>query len=148
MIEKEIEKWIMEVIAKPNKIFGNLPPCPYAKKAWLDGKVKVIEASFTFDYDKLKSGELDLIIIVQDGASIDELYDLKYTLERNLGKEFVILEDHQEIKEEVSGFNLNFGKPVLFVQNRNKLKEAREFLKTTDYYKNFEKDYKDDILSN
>ena len=78
MIEKEIEKWIMEVIAKPNKIFGNLPPCPYAKKAWLDGKVKVIEDSFTFDYDKLKSGELDLIIIVQDGASIDELYDLKY----------------------------------------------------------------------
>ena len=66
----------------------------------------------------------------------------------NLGKDYVVLEDHPELKEEVGGMNLNFGKPVLFVQNRKKLTEARKFLETKDYYKNFDEEYKNDILSN
>lgn len=147
---KEIEDWINETLSKPNEIFGNLPPCPYARKAWKDNKVKVThdKAVLMEDYAKLKSGEIDLIMIIQQDAKIDELYKLKDHLESNLGKDFVILEDHPELKEEVGGMNLNFGKPVLFVQNRDKLTEARKFLENTDYYKNFEKEYKDDILSN
>ena len=147
---KEVENWINEVLSKPNKIFGNLPPCPYARKAWKDKKVKVTydRAVLMEDYAKLKSGELDLIMIIQQDANVDELYELKDYLESNLGKDYVILEDHPELKEEVCGMNLNFGKPVLFVQNRNKLTEARKFLETKDYYKNFDKEYKDDILSN
>jgi len=147
---KEVEDWINETLSKPNEIFGNLPPCPYARKAWKDKKVKVTydKAVLIEDYAKLKSGEIDLIMIIQQDASVDELYKLKDYLESNLGKDYVILEDHPELKEEVGGMNLNFGKPVLFVQNRNKLTEARKFLESTDYYKNFEKEYKDDILSN
>ena len=147
---KEVEDWINEVISKPNKIFGNLPPCPYARKAWKDKKVKVTYDRIVSeqDYEKVKSGELDLIMIIQQGANIDELYEFKHYLENTLGKDFVVLEDHPELKEEVGGMNLNFGKPVLFVQNRKKLTEARKFLETKDYYKNFDKEYKDDILSN
>ena len=149
-IIKEVEDWINETISKPNKIFGNLPPCPYAKKAWRDKKVKVTcdRAVLMEDYAKLKSGELDLIMIIQQDANVDELYEFKHYLENNLGKDYVVLEDHPELKEEVGDMNLNFGKPVLFVQNRDKLNEARKFLESTDYYKNFEKEYKDDILSN
>ena len=57
---KEVEDWINEVLSKPNKIFGNLPPCPYARKAWKDKKVKVTydRAVLMEDYAKLKSGEL------------------------------------------------------------------------------------------
>jgi len=147
---KEVEDWINEVISKPNKIFGNLPPCPYARKAWKDKKVKVTYDRVVSeqDYEKVNSGELDLIMIIQQGANIDELYEFKHYLENTLGKDFVVLEDHPELKEEVGGMNLNFGKPVLFVQNRKKLTEARKFLETKDYYKNFDKEYKDDILSN
>ena len=147
---KEVEDWINEVLSKPNKIFGNLPPCPYARKAWKDKKVKVTYDRVVSeqDYEKVNSGELDLIMIIQQGANIDELYEFKHYLENTLGKDFVVLEDHPELKEEVGGMNLNFGKPVLFVQNRKKLTEARKFLETKDYYKNFDKEYKDDILSN
>ena len=147
---KEVEDWINETISKPNEIFGNLPPCPYARKAWKDKKVKVTYDRIVSeqDYEKVKSGELDLIMIIQQGANIDELYEFKHYLENTLGKDFVVLEDHPELKEEVGGMNLNFGKPVLFVQNRKKLTEARKFLETKDYYKNFDKEYKDDILSN
>ena len=149
-IEKEIEDWINETLSKPSKIFGNLPPCPYARKAWKDKKVKVTYDRVVSeqDYEKVNSGELDLIMIIQQGANIDELYEFKHYLENTLGKDFVVLEDHPELKEEVGGMNLNFGKPVLFVQNRKKLTEARKFLETKDYYKNFDKEYKDDILSN
>ena len=147
---KEVEDWINEVISKPNKIFGNLPPCPYARKAWKDKKVKVTydKSVLMEDYAKLNSGELDLIMIIQQDANVDELYELKDYLESNLGRDYVILEDHPELKEKVGDMNLNFGKPVLFVQNRKKLTEARKFLETKDYYKNFDKEYKDDILSN
>ena len=147
---KEVEDWINETISKPNEIFGNLPPCPYARKAWKDKKVKVTYDRIVSeqDYEKVKSGELDLIMIIQQGANIDELYEFKHYLENTLGKDFVVLEDHPELKEEVGGMNLNFGKPVLFVQNRKKLTEARKFLETKDYYKNFDEEYKNDILSN
>ncbi len=147
-LEQEVEKWIEESISKPNKIFGNLPPCPYARKAWKDKKVSVLTDTFTHDYDKLASGELDVILIVLKGATFESLLVEKNSLQKNLGKGVVVLEDHPEQKEDVMGYNLNFGKPVLFVQNRDKLNEARKYLKTKDYYQNFDEEYKDDILSN
>ena len=147
-LEQEVEKWIEQSISKPNKIFGNLPPCPYARKAWKDKKVSVLTDTFTHDYDKLASGELDVILIVLKGAPFESLLVEKNSLQKNLGNGGVVLEDHPEQKEDVMGYNLNFGKPVLFVQNRNKLNEARKYLKTKDYYQNFDEEYKDDILSN
>ena len=147
-LEQEVEKWIEQSISRPNKIFGNLPPCPYARKAWKDKKVSVLTDTFSHDYDKLETGELDVVLIVLEGATFETLLDEKKSLQKNLGKGVVILEDHPDQKEDVMGYGLNFGKPVLFVQNRNKLKEAREYLETKDYYKNFDKEYKDDILSN
>ena len=147
-LEQEVEKWIEQSISKPNKIFGNLPPCPYARKAWKDKKVSVLTDTFSHDYDKLKTGELDVVLIVLEGATFKTLLDEKKSLQKNLGKGVVILEDHPEQKEDVMGYNLNFGKPVLFVQNRDKLKEARKYLESKDYYQNFDEEYKDDILSN
>ena len=147
-LEQDVEKWIEQSISKPNKIFGNLPPCPYARKAWKDKKVSVLTDTFSHDYDKLETGELDVVLIVLEGATFETLLDEKKSLQKNLGKGVVILEDHPDQKEDVMGYGLNFGKPVLFVQNRNKLKEARKYLETKDYYKNFDEEYKDDILSN
>ena len=35
-IISQIETWITNVLDTPNNKFGNLPPCPYAKKAWVE----------------------------------------------------------------------------------------------------------------
>ena len=40
-ITSQIETWITRVLDVPNNKFGDLPPCPYAKKAWLNGNVGV-----------------------------------------------------------------------------------------------------------
>ena len=37
----QLENWILDFLSKPNPAFDNLPPCPYAKKAWVDGNVEI-----------------------------------------------------------------------------------------------------------
>jgi hypothetical protein len=38
-IEADIRKWSNEFLEIPNKKLNGLPPCPYAKQAWLDNRV-------------------------------------------------------------------------------------------------------------
>jgi len=42
-IEQDIRDWSQEVLEVPNAHLNGLPACPYAKRAWMDNKVKVIE---------------------------------------------------------------------------------------------------------
>lgn len=44
-IESDLRSWSREVLEVPNSHLGNLPPCPYAKQAWVDNKVQVIETA-------------------------------------------------------------------------------------------------------
>tara|TARA_R100001369_G_scaffold61093_1_gene87923 strand:+ start:64 stop:651 length:588 start_codon:yes stop_codon:yes gene_type:complete len=41
-IVKEIKLWSTDVLEKPCAYFNDLPPCPYARKAWVDDKVAII----------------------------------------------------------------------------------------------------------
>ena len=44
-IEADVRSWAGEVMEVPNHHLGDLPPCPYAKQAWVDNKVQVIETA-------------------------------------------------------------------------------------------------------
>ena len=39
---EEIRAWSAYALEKPNPLFNNLPPCPYAKKAWSDHRVAIM----------------------------------------------------------------------------------------------------------
>ena len=41
LIEEEIRTWSAEVLEIPSDEFNGLPPCPYAKKAWVQDKVRM-----------------------------------------------------------------------------------------------------------
>lgn len=43
-IESDIRDWSKHVLEVPNVHLNGLPACPYAKKAWMDDKVKVVES--------------------------------------------------------------------------------------------------------
>ena len=45
-----IKNWIKDFVTKPSPIFGDLPPCPFAQKAIVDGKVKFIELDAIGDF--------------------------------------------------------------------------------------------------
>ena len=51
----DLQSWILDFLSKPNKVFDNLPPCPFAKKAWMDGNVEVKK----FEGLKLLDKDLD-----------------------------------------------------------------------------------------
>ena len=38
-VEADIRKWSHEFLEVPNAKLNGLPPCPYAKQAWIDDKV-------------------------------------------------------------------------------------------------------------
>ena len=38
-VERDIRKWSHEFLEKPSDKLNGLPPCPYAKQAWLDDKI-------------------------------------------------------------------------------------------------------------
>lgn len=44
-IEADLRSWSEHVLEKPSTHLNGLPPCPYARKAWVDNKVKVIECA-------------------------------------------------------------------------------------------------------
>ena len=49
----DVTKWINEFVTKPNPVFGNLPPCPFAQKAIIDNKVEFLELDGVADYATL-----------------------------------------------------------------------------------------------
>ena len=40
---QKIQNWINNFVTQPNPVFGNLPPCPFARKAIVDNKVEFQE---------------------------------------------------------------------------------------------------------
>ena len=46
-----IQNWISDFVTKPNPIFGDLPPCPFAQKAIIDGKVEFLELDGVAGYE-------------------------------------------------------------------------------------------------
>lgn len=47
-IEADLRRWSREVLEVPNSHLNGLPACPYAKQAWLDDKVEVIETDHIY----------------------------------------------------------------------------------------------------
>jgi len=44
-IEKDLRNWSRDVLEVPNEALGGLPACPFAKKAWKQRKVNVVETT-------------------------------------------------------------------------------------------------------
>jgi len=145
----DIEDWILNFLSKPSTTFAGLPPCPYAKRAWLDGKVLVrhihsqeLELAIKSSKDSFPDNK-DVILFCVDPVSITpkELDDLCTSTDK-----FVLLVDHPDLVEEIQGVVLNQGKyAIVFMQRRNQLIDARAELEHTNYYENFPASYKKDI---
>lgn len=134
----DITEWIERLSIK-NPIFGNLPPCPFARTALF----KVFQTNPEIVIGQWDEN-LEIAIVIMENISSKELTELAISLSN---EEFLVLEDHPDEIEEVEGYNLNYGKPVLLITKRDKMVKARKQLMKTDYYKNFNKTYLEDLLS-
>jgi len=144
--DRHIENWIINYLTIPSETFNNLPPCPYAKQAWLDNKVLVVEDDIQTDCKQLLD-TYEVIIYVYNPKEIsaENLSDLAASFS---DEKIVVLDDHPDYEESVGDVVLNNGKyALLLVQERSKLDKARQILKTKGYYDNWSPEYLKEVLS-
>ena len=151
-----IQKWIREFVTRPNPVFGDLPPCPYAQKAIIDGKVEFVELNATADWTTIYQliwntdfDEKDVLCVIVDPLQFtaQETVSMADVLnERFMPRDVVILEDHPDIDESVKGVKLNNGHYTLFLAQRlSKLNKFSKMLEAGPYYKNWSRSYLESV---
>lgn len=149
---QKIQTWISDFVTKPNPIFGDLPPCPFAQKAIIDNKVEFLELDGVACYNTLYQhiwnfdfGEKDVLVMIAqpDHFTADETTEIAQDLNSYfMSKDVVILEDHPKIPESVKHVKLNNGEYTLFLaQSLSKLNRFSRMLESGPYYKNWSKSY-------
>lgn len=158
------EDWILNFLSKPNSVFNDLPPCPFAKESWLQGKVLIREMteidtlSITdyflselenYSYHWPKDKEVvalvcnPSLISSRDLTTVTETATEKFLIKRG----YVALEDHPDTLELVEDVILNNGNyAMIFLQPLEKLSKAREILKRKGYYKNWTTEYYQEVV--
>ncbi len=159
-LASSIESWVLDRLSIRSEVFNGLPPCPYAKSAWLDGKVQIQHIDGKFPVAEHVSAELEnytyhwpkgmeVVILGFDPLSIlpFQLSEIIDRAEPMLSKRgYTALEDHPFEREEVAGVYLNQGEwALVLIQPTDKLVEARKWLESKDYYKNWDEDYKESV---
>ena len=151
-----IKNWISEFVTKPNPIFGDLPPCPFAQKAIVENKVEFVELNGAGNYNTLYQfitqfdfEEKDVLCMIAepDHFSAEETVGIANDLNDYFMKhDIVVLEDHPEINEHVKDVKLNNGKYILFLaQSLSKLNKFSKMLESGPYYRNWSKDYLESV---
>lgn len=147
-----IKNWISDFVTKPNPVFGNLPPCPFAQKAIIDGKVEFLELDGAADYETLYAHiwnfdfeDKDVLCMIAEPGQFNMAETVQLASELNsywMSKDVVVLEDHPKIKESVKHVQLNNGHYILFLaQKLSKLNRFAKILEGGPYYKNWSKSY-------
>jgi len=155
---QKIKTWISNFVTKPNPVFGNLPPCPFAQKAIIDNKVEFVELNGIGNYNTLYQfivqfdfEEKDVLCIIAEPThfSAKETVSIANDLNEYFMKhDIVVLEDHPKINEYVKDVKLNNGEYILFlVQSLSKLNKYSKMLESGPYYKNWSSSYLESVKS-
>ena len=153
---QKIQNWINNFVTQPNPVFGNLPPCPFARKAIVDNKVDFTELNggadwrtiygmiWNFDFE-----EKDVLCIIAkpDQFTAQQTVSMAEWLnERFMPHDIVVLEDHPGISEHVKEVKLNNGHYILFLaQSLSKLNKFSKMLESGPYYNNWSKTYLESV---
>ena len=131
-IKQDITKWVVDFVEKSNPLLNGWAPCPYARKARVDGK---------FDM-----GSFDVIAYVYPGDKFTaEAFN---NLVNNLNDWHLIprgmlaLADHPADIESINGVTMNQGQyAICFLQNLQKLNDHAKMLADKGFYNGWPEDY-------
>jgi len=151
-----IKNWIKDFVTKPNSVFGDLPPCPFAQKAMIDNKVEFVEIPEHADWRQVyrhicqfDADDKDVLCIICEPRTFSPeqtTHMAEWFNERQMPRDVVILEDHPEIAEHVQHVKLNNGHYTLFlVQSLSKLNRFSKLLEKGPYYRNWSKSYLESV---
>ena len=156
----EIMGWSKAALEEPSVHFNGLPPCPFAKKAWLDNKVSVIfkkEDSYQTLYSCISQYDdtFDLIIIVdlKNTKNPEDFHEYLDTLNDKISEGMFIDKDiwlmgfnpEDEPSDFVADVTFNYEVDdeysLIFVQRLSKLQESANKLDKKGYYDSYKEEY-------
>ena len=159
-VTEEIIAWSKDVLEKPSKFFNGLPPCPYAKQAWMKDKVALVfkkEKTYQDLYSVIScfDDKFDLAILVDlnSDKTSEEFHDYLDELNGAIAKGFFIDKDiwvvgfhpddeAAEFVEEVDFEALvEVEYSLIFIQRLSKLQESAYKIKKNGYYANYDEAY-------
>lgn len=156
----EIMGWSKVALEKPSEHFNGLPPCPFAKTAWLEDKVSVIfkkEDSYQTLYSCISRYDdaFDLVIIVDLKNTKNPEDFHKYLDDLNLrisegmfiDKDIWLMgfnpeDEPSDFVEDVTfNYDVDDEYSMIFVQRLSKLQEAANRLDKKGYYDSYDGEY-------
>ena len=153
-VEADIRKWSHEFLEVPNEKLNGLPPCPYAKQAWLDNKVvfsintgldglaKEVADFYEHDYDIVVWANE----VLPDVEYLDGWCDGANEALSIAGKDIHLMVFHPDYDAEKAGLDFliddNVVDPgldycMVFVQRLSTLDDAALSLEKSGYYQHF-----------
>jgi hypothetical protein len=159
-IYQEILAWSEHTLQKPNPYFNNLPACPYAKKAWSEGRVAVLfksENNYQTIYSTVSQFDdaFDLVIVVDMAYKKDpeEFHDYLEQMNEAISRGIFIdrdvwlmgfhpHDDENDYLDEATFEQLVSDEyAMIFIQRLSKVYKSSQQLKALGYYEEYAKDY-------
>lgn len=121
-----------------------LPLCPWAKKSILEGSVDFWENDHPLDLVPLPD-EIKVRVVSFPGSSLEDLISIRdgCNSEKN---DWAFLESHPDDNSSIGGVRSVFKTPLILIQSRKELHEAREILKRGRYYSYWGEDVLKSVL--
>lgn len=161
-IEADLRSWSREVLETPSPHINNLPPCPYARKAWREDKVLVIESgNFEADANRYcqefyELGKDLIVVATYDIPDIDALADLVETLHVRFPR-LHCMQFHPEYGAEDAGLDFlsdndwesatDHEYSMLFIQDLSLVVEASDKLEPLGYYEAYPADEYESLVA-
>ena len=156
-IEADIRKWSHDFLEVPNAKLNGLPPCPYAKQAWIDNKVKFSVntgvAGLLQEIAEFESHEYDIVVwaseLLPDMQYLDGFCDGVNEAMSIAGHDMHLMVFHPDYDAEDAGLDFLVEDGVsdpdleycmVFVQKLSLLDDAALSLEKSGYYKHFPED--------
>jgi len=159
-IYAEIMAWSAHTLQKPSPYFNNLPPCPYAQKAWSEGRVAVLykyENNYQTVYSTVSQFDdnFDLVIVVDMSykKDPDAFHDYLDQMNEAISKGVFIDKDvwlmgfhpHDDDAEYLDAATfeqlVSDEYAMIFIQRLSKVHKSSQQLKALGYYEEYAKDY-------
>jgi hypothetical protein len=156
-IEADIRKWSHDFLEVPNAKLNGLPPCPYAKQAWIDNKVKFSVNTgvdgLLQEVAEFESHEYDIVVwaseLLPDISYLDGFCDGVNEAMSIAGHDMHLMVFHPDYDAEDAGLDFlvedgvsdpNLEYCMVFVQKLSLLDDAALSLEKSGYYKHFPED--------
>ena len=155
LIDQHIREWSHKLLEVPSAKLNGLPPCPYARKAWVEDKVKFsintgldglmneVRGFNDHDYEIVVWAEEDLVPMEYLDGYCDGINELASVL----GKDMHLMVFHPEYDAEEAGLGFlveeyeseleHVDYCMVFVQLLSKLDDASLYLEKSNYYEHF-----------